>query len=138
MQVVPQITNTNGYPTTLVPLLFVLFISGVFKALEDIARHKADAKANSSIALKYNEQDHKFHEIRWANVQVGDYIKVNSRETIPADMIIIQVSEPNPDSPKGICYVETKSLDGETNLKMRQVLPFMLKKVSALTMNVVF
>jgi magnesium-transporting ATPase (P-type) len=41
------------------------------------------------------------------------------------------VSEPNPEQPKGICFVETKSLDGETNLKMRTVLPYMLKKVFA-------
>ena len=29
--------------------------------------------------------------------------------------------EPNPEAKAGICYVETKSLDGETNLKIRQV-----------------
>jgi phospholipid-transporting ATPase len=27
----------------------------------------------------------------------------------------------NSSDPKGVCYVETKSLDGETNLKMKNV-----------------
>lgn len=34
---------------------------------------------------------------------------------------VIGAHEPNPDAKAGICYVETKSLDGETNLKIRQV-----------------
>lgn len=34
---------------------------------------------------------------------------------------MIATHEPNPEAKAGICYVETKSLDGETNLKIRQV-----------------
>ena len=33
----------------------------------------------------------------------------------PCDVVII-----NSSLPKGICYVETKNLDGETNLKHKQ------------------
>lgn len=40
------------------------------------------------------------------------------------------MSEPNPAVPKGVCYVETKSLDGETNLKVRNVMPALLGKVT--------
>jgi len=56
-------------------------------------------------------------------------IKVQSSEIVPADVILLQVSEPNPDSHQGICYIETKSLDGETNLKTRSVTPEFFKKV---------
>ena len=42
--------------------------------------------------------------------------------SFPADMVILQSSET-----KGSCYVETKNLDGETNLKTKQA-PKELKK----------
>lgn len=38
MQCIPQITNTSGYPTVLIPLFLVLLISGIFKSIEDIER----------------------------------------------------------------------------------------------------
>lgn len=46
---------------------------------------------------------------------------INNREPIPCDVLIMGVDEPAPQTPAGIAYVETKSLDGETNLKIRQV-----------------
>ena len=54
-------------------------------------------------------------------IQVGDLILIKNREPVPCDVLIMGVNEPNLQSPSGIAYVETKSLDGETNLKIRQV-----------------
>jgi phospholipid-translocating ATPase len=45
---------------------------------------------------------------------VGDFVLIRSNEPIPADVVILSTSEPD-----GNCYVETKNLDGETNLKIR-------------------
>ena len=46
---------------------------------------------------------------------------INNREAVPCDVLIMGVDEPISQSPAGVAYVETKSLDGETNLKIRQV-----------------
>ena len=47
-------------------------------------------------------------------MKVGDIIMIKSEEFIPADVLILNTSDK-----KGICYVETKGLDGETNLKLK-------------------
>lgn len=51
----------------------------------------------------------------WHSIKVGQIIKVHEAEYFPCDMLLIQSS-----LPKGVCYVETKNLDGETNLKHKQ------------------
>lgn len=128
LQCIPQISNTGGYPTVLLPLTFVVTIDGVFAALEDITRHKADTEANSSYVKKYQLHNQALEDMMWADLQVGDFIKIHSREKIPADIIVISVCEKT-EPPLGMCYVETKSLDGETNLKLRQALPSTMAKV---------
>lgn len=129
LQCIPAITNTEGYPTVLIPLTFVVFVDGLFGAIEDIARHKADKIANSSFVELYNVQNSELVNTKWADLTVGDFVKINSREKIPADIVVISVSEKT-SPPQGMCYVETKSLDGETNLKLRQALPGTLALVS--------
>lgn len=130
LQIIPAITNTNGYPTVLIPLIGVLTMAGVLKSLEDIERHRADRKANSSVTEVFDRNLKGFRQILWSEVKVGDLVRVKSRETIPADLVVLQVWEPNPEIAKGACYIETKSLDGETNLKFRSVLPCLIGKVS--------
>jgi P-type E1-E2 ATPase len=50
----------------------------------------------------------------WQEIKVGDIIKVNNEEFLPADLVILSTSDS-----KGSCYIETKNLDGETNLKIK-------------------
>lgn len=57
----------------------------------------------------------------FSQIEVGDLIVINNREAVPCDVLIVGVDEPISQSPAGVAYVETKSLDGETNLKIRQV-----------------
>ncbi len=45
-------------------------------------------------------------------MRVGNIVKVLGNEFFPADLVCL-----NSSGRKGICYIETKNLDGETNLK---------------------
>ena len=83
-----------------------------------------------------NRSTKEFEPAYWHEVVVGDYVKVTARSVVPADVLIVKVSPSNGgDSGKqgddeeeetGVCYVETKSLDGETNLKQKAALPVLL------------
>lgn len=59
----------------------------------------------------------RFKRDYWKSVQVGDFVRIYNGDQIPADIVILSTSDPD-----GACYVETKNLDGETNLKVRHAL----------------
>lgn len=59
----------------------------------------------------------RFRRDYWKNVRVGDFIRIHNNDEIPADVVVIATSDSD-----GACYVETKNLDGETNLKIRHSL----------------
>ena len=119
LQMVPEITNTNGAPTMLMPIGFVVAVDGIMAVLEDLEKHEADRRANSSETQRLQPDGTWSEQVLWMDVKVGDIIRVKNREVAPADLLLLATSEPDMGAPQGVCYVETKSLDGETNLKMR-------------------
>lgn len=58
-----------------------------------------------------------FIKEQWHNLRVGDVIMLKNNQAVPADAIILSTSEA-----EGSCFIETKDLDGETNLKTRSSL----------------
>ncbi|GJN88512.1 hypothetical protein Rhopal_001478-T1 [Rhodotorula paludigena] len=54
----------------------------------------------------------------WEDLKVGDFVRLHGDESVPADIIVCATSEE-----ENVCYVETKNLDGETNLKSRTAVP---------------
>ncbi|RHY54138.1 hypothetical protein DYB38_012034, partial [Aphanomyces astaci] len=143
LQCIPAISNTNGFvvvddaharrsffspdgmcsiPSSLPVLLFILAVDGTLAIIEDRRRHLADEEANSAKCNVVNRSTGALETILWSALQVGQIVKLDNRGTAPADLLILAVHEVDVDHKAGICYVETKSLDGETNLKLRQAM----------------
>jgi len=106
--------------TTITPLVFVLGIALTKEGIEDWKRHLADHTINYS-KVKFwtvgvNTQSD-CPEKMCQNVEVGDIVIVEKNQQLPADIFIINSSNPD-----GMCYVETMNLDGETNLKLKKAL----------------
>lgn len=53
----------------------------------------------------------------WKKLEVGDIVLLRDNEQIPADIAVLATSDSD-----NMCYVETKNLDGETNLKPRKAI----------------
>lgn len=82
--------------------------------IEDHSRFKADQEENDRTShLDYLGQT-QFIDCQAREIKIGCFVKVKNDENFPCDLILL-----NSSLPKGICYVETKGLDGETNLKMK-------------------
>jgi len=96
----------------------VIIIEGISVIFEDIARHKSDAEANSAVAHCFDVVSGTFQNVTWKSLRVGNIIKVESGEKFPADLLLLCAATEKGGG-CGQAYVETKSLDGETNLKLR-------------------
>ncbi|KDQ53432.1 hypothetical protein JAAARDRAFT_137304 [Jaapia argillacea MUCL 33604] len=116
IQQIPDVSPTNPY-TTIAPLAVVLLASAFKEVQEDLKRHRSDAELNASHA-KILSADGSFVDKKWKDIQVGDVVRLESDDFIPADLVLISSSEP-----EGLCYIETSNLDGETNLKIKQASP---------------
>ena len=55
-------------------------------------------------------------EFKWKKLLVGDVIRVKKNEPLPADLLVLDCS-----NTEGKIFVETKNLDGETNLKPKKI-----------------
>lgn len=113
IQQIPGVSPTGRF-TTITPLSFVLGVSALKELLEDWKRHQADRQVNNRLVKVLREGT--FQTVRWVDVRVGDVVKVLNNQFFPADLVLLSSSEP-----QAMCYIETANLDGETNLKIRQV-----------------
>ncbi|KAF5094733.1 hypothetical protein DV451_004925 [Geotrichum candidum] len=91
-----------------------------FAVNDDSTNPFTEAEGSVGSVLNYSRQTPgkaKFKHDYWKNVRVGDFVRINNNDEIPADIVVMATSDTD-----GACYVETKNLDGETNLKVRQAL----------------
>ena len=83
-------------------------------AFEDYKRAQSDKEENETLTKVYNHSNKSFEPTKWEEIAVGDIVYIVDEEYIPADIVVFRSSDP-----KGECYIETKGLDGETNLKLK-------------------
>ncbi|XP_055643308.1 phospholipid-transporting ATPase VD isoform X2 [Toxorhynchites rutilus septentrionalis] len=112
----PQI-NAFGKEIAMIPVLFVLGVTAIKDLFEDRRRRASDKRINNSTCRVYNGESERYKKILWQDVRVGDLVHLSNNETVPADILLLKSSDPH-----GVCYIDTCDLDGETNLKRRQVI----------------
>ena len=116
LQSIKEISYSNGSPIMLIPFSFIVLINGVKDIYEDWKRKKMNDIDNKRICEVYDTSKNKFLNKNWEDIKLGDVIKVKKNEIIPCDMIILESSELN-----GLCYVEPKNINGESNLYMKEI-----------------
>ncbi|KAK6350040.1 hypothetical protein TWF696_006289 [Orbilia brochopaga] len=123
LQLIPSL-STTGRLTTIVPLSLFVAFSMAKEGFDDFRRYRQDRRENKRKAQVLSltgpgpDAQEEWVEIIWEDVQVGDVVKLERNDMLPADILLLQA-----ESETGIAYVETSALDGETNLKGKQALP---------------
>ena len=132
--------------TTLGPLALVISVSLAQEAYTDIQRHRSDDATNRNpcavlrradelaghdkrtrdatwndgkdVMVNVKSQPDKvpiaFESVQRMHMYAGDIVVVRNREMLPVDLILLASSNEG-----GSAYIETSSIDGETNLKLR-------------------
>ena len=122
LQMIPGLSTTGTY-TTIVPLLIFVGISMGKEGFDDLRRYRLDREENNRFATVLRQVSatdgasggYEWVQIKWLDIRVGDVIKLERDQPVPADFALLHANGPN-----GVAYIETMALDGETNLKNKQ------------------
>ncbi|CAI5757959.1 unnamed protein product [Candida verbasci] len=115
-QIIPQLRI--GYLSSyIVPLAFVLIVTMMKEATDDITRRRRDREQNFELYEVLNRNQSLTNEpklITAKDLRVGDLINLHKDRRIPADLILLKSSEDT-----GEIFIKTDQLDGETDWKLR-------------------
>ncbi|CBY21145.1 unnamed protein product [Oikopleura dioica] len=111
---IPQVDAISPF-LSLVPVICILAFTSIKDAVEDYRRHLSDVEINSQLCLVKTSEEQTVRKT-WDSLKVGDIIQIGLNEEIPADCLLISSSNDT-----NICFLETANLDGETNLKQKDV-----------------
>ncbi|GMM55363.1 putative aminophospholipid-translocating P4-type ATPase [Maudiozyma humilis] len=104
-----------GYLSSyIVPLAFVLTVTMLKEAMDDIQRRRRDKESNYELYEVLGKRA----LVPSKDLKVGDIVRLNKGDRVPADLILLQSSEPSGES-----FIKTDQLDGETDWKLRIACP---------------
>uniref|UniRef100_A0A3Q3NG47 Phospholipid-transporting ATPase n=1 Tax=Labrus bergylta TaxID=56723 RepID=A0A3Q3NG47_9LABR len=110
------VVNAFQPELALAPVVFILSVTAIKDLWEDYRRHRSDKEINHMDCLVFSRAERRYVEKYWKELRVGDFIRLRCNEILPADVLLLSSSDPD-----RLCHIETATLDGETNLKQRQV-----------------
>ncbi|KAK2467632.1 hypothetical protein APHAL10511_000487 [Amanita phalloides] len=86
-----------------------------------LSRYYDSTHSRSSFGVvdwrKHSSGSARWERTLWKKLEVGDIVLLRDNEQVPADVVVLATSDAD-----GLCYLETKNLDGETNLKPRRAM----------------
>ena len=106
------IISPLGPATAILPLVFVLCVSLIREAIEDLKRRSLDNQQNSNEVEIY--RDGNWIKIESGDLRMGEIVRVKQDGIFPADLMLIDSNLPD-----GVCFIETGTLDGEKTLKIK-------------------
>jgi phospholipid-translocating ATPase len=98
--------------TYVAPLAFVIIVTMIKEAYDDIKRWKRDREVNSRMYKRLTKNG--LVDIPASEIQVGYIIQIKTNQSVPSDMILLRTTEH-----AGGSFIRTDQLDGETDWKLR-------------------
>mmetsp|Transcript_1132 Transcript_1132/g.2588 ORF Transcript_1132/g.2588 Transcript_1132/m.2588 type:complete len:1106 (+) Transcript_1132:95-3412(+) len=106
--------SPKSWKSKVFPFAGVLLWTALKDLFEDYRRKRDDDKENGRSCLRLSALTHKFEQVSWKEVLVGDILFIPNDNAFPADLCLLQAAGGHES------FISTVNLDGETNLKERR------------------
>jgi magnesium-transporting ATPase (P-type) len=145
LQTTPSVSSTDGVPTLLATLILIWAVDITLAGLEDYNRRIADKVENFRSYMVLDAKQRAFVPKPCCEIAVGEIVELQDGDQVPTDLMVLHMSNSTLESINStaeskaqatgidpVCYVETKGLDGETNLKLKKPVQQVWQKMKAI------